>query len=302
MEDRFWTRFQIAGWRDAGVAGAGFALVSSGYFETFRIPVLRGRTFTERDDSGPPVVIINQTLAKRLWPASEPMKDRIIIGSDAPRQIIGVVADVRDDALNREPRPMLYELSAQMANTNLLKDVPWAWAIRTRAAPLSLSSAIEKELREASGGLPVAQIRTMEETLFRSAATESFRTLVLAIFGGAALLLAAIGVYGLMVYSVAQRAREIGIRMALGAASSHIRKMIVIQGLRPALAGVVLGLAAAFGLTRWIAGFLFGVQAWDPLTFIMVPVFLLAVALAAVWLPAMRASRIDPAGALRHLN
>jgi putative ABC transport system permease protein len=302
LQDRFWTDFQIAVRPGAPDSGAGFALVSAGYFETLGIPILRGRTFTEQDDGGPPVVIINQTLAKRFWPASEPLGNRILIGNDPPRQIIGIASDVRDDALNHEPRPMLYELSAQMAGNKLLKDVPWAWIIRTRVAPLSLSSAIQKELREASGGLPVAQVRTMEETLSRSTATENFRTLVLTIFGCAALLLATIGVYGLMAYSVAQRVQEIGIRMALGAAASHIRIMIAVEGLRPALAGVACGLISAFGLTRWIAGFLFGVKPWDPLVFFMVPVFLLTVALAAVWWPAMRASRIDPAGALRHLG
>jgi ABC-type antimicrobial peptide transport system permease subunit len=140
----------------------------------------------------------------------------------------------------------------------------------------------------------------MEETLSRSTATESFHTLVLTIFGCAALLLAAIGIYGLMAYSVAQRTQEIGIRMALGAESSQIRTMVVYQGLRPALAGVVCGLAAAFGLTRLIASFLFGVKTWDPLVFFVVPILLVGVALVAVCLPAIRASRVDPVDALRN--
>jgi ABC-type antimicrobial peptide transport system permease subunit len=131
-------------------------------------------------------------------------------------------------------------------------------------------------------------------------ATENFSTLVLTIFGCSALLLAAIGIYGLMAYSVAQRVQEIGIRLALGAGSSHIRNMVVRQGLRPALIGVVCGLAAAFGLTRGIASFLFGVKPWDPLVFFAVPLILIGVALAAVWLPALRASRVDPILALRH--
>jgi ABC-type antimicrobial peptide transport system permease subunit len=165
---------------------------------------------------------------------------------------------------------------------------------------MSLSSAIQNELREASGGLPVARVRTMEEILSRSTAAENFNALVLTIFGCSALLLAAIGIYGLMAYSVTHRAREIGIRLALGAKSSHIRNMVVFQGLRPALAGVVCGLAAAFGLTRVIASFLFGVKPWDPLVFFVVPVILVGVALVAVWLPAIRASRVDPIHALRY--
>ena len=302
LEDRLQRAFQIAG-RPEGPASqgvTGWTLVSAGYFETFQIPVLRGRTFTERDESGPPVAIINQTLAKQFWPNSDPLSDQIIIGDESPRQIIGVVGDVRDDALNRDPRPNLYELSAQMTSTGLMTTAPWAWVVRTRVEPVSLSSAIQKELREASGGLPVARVRTMEEILSRSTAAENFNTLVLTIFGCSALLLAAIGIYGLMAYSVAQRAQEIGIRLALGAESSRIRNMVVFQGLRPALAGVVCGLAAAFGLTRLIASFLFGVKAWDPLVFFVVPVILVGVALVAVWLPAMRASRVDPIQALRH--
>jgi ABC-type antimicrobial peptide transport system permease subunit len=136
--------------------------------------------------------------------------------------------------------------------------------------------------------------------LSRSTAAENFNALVLTIFGGSALLLAAIGIYGLMAYSVTHRAREIGIRLALGAESSRIRNMVVSEGLRPALAGMLCGLAAAFGLTRLIAGFLFGVKPWDPLVFLLVPVVLVVVALVAVWLPAIRASRVDPMHALRH--
>jgi predicted lysophospholipase L1 biosynthesis ABC-type transport system permease subunit len=243
--------------------------------------------------------MINQTLAKRFWPDSDPLKDEIMIGDQAPRQVVGVVGEVREEALNRAPRPNLYLLEAQMTDTGLMTTEPWAWLIRTGVAPLSLSSAIQKQLREASGGLPVAHIRTMEETVSRSTAAENFNTVVLTIFGCSALLLAAIGIYGLMAYSVAQRVQEIGVRLALGAESSHIRNMVVFQGLRPALAGVVCGLAAAFGLTRSIASFLFGVRAWDPLVFSVVPLILAAVALAAVWLPALRASRVDPIEALR---
>ena len=166
-------------------------------------------------------------------------------------------------------------------------------------APLSLSSAIQKELREASGGLPVARARTMEEILSRSTAAGDFNALVLTIFGCSALLLAAIGIYGLMAYSVTQRTQELGIRMALGAESSQIRNMVVRQGLRLALAGVACGLAMAVGLTRLLSGFLFGVKPWDPQVFFVVPVILVGVALIAVWWPAMRAGRVDPIVALR---
>jgi ABC-type antimicrobial peptide transport system permease subunit len=163
-----------------------------------------------------------------------------------------------------------------------------------------LSSAIQKELREASGGLPVARVRTMEETISRSTAAQNFNMLVLTIFGCAALLLAAIGIYGLMAYSVAQRTQEIGIRLALGAGTGSVRNMVVFQGLRLAVTGVALGLAASFGLTRLISSLLFGVKAWDPMVLSTVPLMLIGVALVAVWLPALRASRVDPIHALRY--
>jgi putative ABC transport system permease protein len=307
LEGGFGLPFQIPGRPEGPTSkgGAGWTMVSPGYFETFKIPVLRGRTFTEQDDSGPPVVIINQALAKQFWPKSDPLNDRMIIGrgvgpafkDEPPRQIIGVVGDVRDGGLNRDPRPNMYVLSAQITdgeNALVSQIAPWAWVIRTRVAPLSLSSAIQNELREVSGGLPV------DETISRSTAAENFNMLVLTIFGCAALLLAAIGIYGLMAYSVAQRMQEIGIRLALGAGSSSVRNMVVFQGLRLAVAGVVIGLAAAFGLTRLIASLLFGVKAWDPMVFSAVPIVLIGVALVAVWLPAMRASRVDPIQALRY--
>jgi putative ABC transport system permease protein len=308
--DRLYLGFQIVG-RPEGPASrgnAGWTVVSPSYFETFKVPVLRGRTFTEWDDSGPPVVVINDVLAKRFWPHSDPLNDRIIGGGlenqdEAPRQIIGVVDDVHDDALNRDPRPNVYTLSAQLdgaAVSLVLPNTPWAWVIRTRVAPLSLRSAIQNELRHASGGLPVARIRTMEEVLSRSMARENFNMLVLTIFGCSALLLGAVGIYGLMAYSLAQRIHEIGIRLALGADSSHIRNMVMMQGLVPVLVGIACGLAGAFGLTRLIASSLFGVKAWDPLVFFAVPVILVGVAFVAVWLPAMRASRIDPIHALRY--
>jgi putative ABC transport system permease protein len=301
LEVRLHGSFQIAGRPEGPESGGlmGWSLVSPGYFESFKIPVLRGRTFGEQDESGPPVVIINQTLAKQFWPNSDPLSDQItFLGDQSPRQIIGVVGDVREEALNRNPRPNLYLLSAQMNNTGLI--TTWAWVIRTRVVPLSLSSAIQKELTEASGGLPVAQVRTMEQILSRSTASVNFATLVLTIFACSALVLAAIGIYGVMSYSVHQRAQEIGIRMALGAESGRVRRMVIFQGVRLALVGIAIGIAAAFGLARLIGSFLFGVKPWDPAVFVIAPVALCAVALIAASLPARRAAGVDPMVALRH--
>ncbi len=285
--------------------------ISAGYFDVFKIPILRGRAFTERDDgSAPPVVIISQAMAKRFWPKGDPLNDRIIIGNgvgpefeEPARQIIGIAADSRDNGLNRNPPVTMFIPVSQVTDgiTALNRRIgPLTWVVRTRVPPLSLSRPIQNALREASGGLPVARIRTMDEVVARSTAREDFNMLLLTVFAGAALLLAAIGIYGLMAYSVAQRTQEIGIRMALGAESADVRRMVVFQGMALALIGVAVGVAAAFGLSRLIASFLFGVQAWDPAVFLIVPVLLSAVALLAVWFPARRATRIDPLDALRY--
>ena len=176
---------------------------------------------------------------------------------------------------------------------------PVVWLARTHTDPHQFISAVTDQLRQASGGFPVARVRPMDEIVIRSTARESFNMLLLTIFGVAALVLASIGIYGLMAYSVQQRTQELGIRMALGADRAGIRRLVVRQGMTLALIGVVVGVAAAFGLTRLISSFLFGVKFWDPLAFVTIPVLLLLVALAAVWVPAVRAAKLDPMQALR---
>jgi predicted lysophospholipase L1 biosynthesis ABC-type transport system permease subunit len=221
---------------------------------------------------------------------------------DTARQIVGIVGDIRDQSLNRRPRPAMYVPLAQLPdeiNTINLRLLPIAWFIRTRVEPQALGTLIQNELRQASGGLPVASIRSMDDIERRSVARQNFSMLLMTIFGCAALLLAAIGIYGLLAYSVQQRTQEIGIRMALGARPEAVRNMILFQGMRLALVGVAIGIAAALGLTRLLASFLFGVQPRDPLVFIAVPVLLTAVALLACYLPARRATRINPLEALR---
>jgi predicted permease len=290
--------------------GGGWQTVSPGYFEVFHIPVVRGRSFNERDNSaGPPVVVINQAMAKRFWPKGEPLREKIWIGkgimselaAETPREIIGIVGDVRDGALNRDPGPTMYVPNAQVPdalNALNVRLTPLAWVLKTRGEPMAMRGIVEEQLRQVSG-LPVADERSMEEVISRSTSRQRFNMLLMTVFGGSALLLAAIGVYGLMAYSVQQRTQEIGIRMALGAESKHVRRMVISQGMRFALIGVVVGVAAAFGLARLIATFLFGVTTWDPVVFIAVPVLLTAVSLLAVWLPALRATRVDPVTALR---
>jgi putative ABC transport system permease protein len=288
----------------------GYLTVSWNYFNTFKIPLLRGRMFTEQDNgSAPGVVLINETMAKRYWPKGDPLQDRLEIApgvgpafAEQPRQIIGIVGDTRVQALNREPDPMMYTPIAQMPDgmTALNSRIaPMFWIVRSKVEPHSLANPMAAALLVASGGLPVAHIRTMDEIVVRNTARQRFNMLLLTIFGASALLMAAIGIYGLMAYSVQQRTQELGVRMALGAQASHIRNMVIRQGMVLALIGVVIGIAGAFGLTRFLASFLFDVKAWDPLAFVVTPLLLSAVALLAVWVPAQRAVRVDPISALR---
>jgi putative ABC transport system permease protein len=290
--------------------GAGFYSISYSYFDTFKIPLLRGRRFNEQDDaSAPGVVIINQAMARQYWPKGDPLKDRLQIAPGAgpafaepPRQIVGIVGDTHDDGLDRDPMPMMFIPLAQMpdAETALNSRVaPLWWIVRSNVEPRTLVTPITVALREASGGLPVAHMRTMEEIEIRTTSRQRFNMLLLTIFGAAGLLMAAIGVYGVMSYSVQQRTQELGIRMALGAQASTLRNMVIGQGMGLTLVGVVIGIAGAFWLTRFLASFLFGVKAWDPLAFIATPVLLSAVALIAILIPAQRATRVDPMTALR---
>ncbi len=222
--------------------------------------------------------------------------------SEPERHIIGVVGDTRSGGLNNEPGPMMFIPQAQVpdaVNALNLRLTPMAWVIRTQTPPQLLSGTIQEELRQATG-LPVSQVRSMSEVVSLSTSRQRFNMWLMTVFGCVALLLAAIGIYGLMAYSVEQRTQEIGIRLALGAPASQVKNMVVKQGMVLALVGVAIGLAAAFGLSQVMAAFLFGVTARDPLVFVAVPAVLTFVALVAVWLPARRASRVDPLVALRY--
>jgi predicted permease len=290
--------------------GGAWLTVSPGYFEVFKIAVKRGRLFNERDDAlAPGAVIINDAFAKQYFKDKEPVGERLMIGAgvmkelaaERERQIIGVVSDVRDGGLNNEPGPHMYVPNAQVPdalNALNLRITPVAWVVRTQGAPYSMSTAVQEQLRQVSG-LPVSNIRSMEEIVSRSISRQRFNVLLMSVFGASALLLAAIGIYGLMAYSVAQRTQEIGIRIALGAEAQQVRRMVVVQGMRLAIVGVVLGLGAAWGLTRLMASFLYEVQARDPAVFIVMPLVLAIVSLLAVWLPARRASTVSPLTALR---
>ena len=313
LQGAFGLPFDIVG-RPKGkspfTGGAGYYSVSSGYFEAFRIPLLRGRTFTDRDDaSAPGVVIINEAFAKQYWPKGDPLLDRLQkapgagpVFAEPPRQIIGVVGNTRDTGPNRDPGPTMYIPLAQMPDgeTALNSRVaPLWWVVRTETDPHAVVTPVTSALREATGGLPVAHIRTMEEVDRLVISQQRFNMLLLTVFGMSGLLLAAVGIYGLMAFSVEQRTQELGIRMAMGAQTSHLRNMVLRQGMVLTVFGVAIGIAAAFWLTRFLASFLFGVKAWDPLAFVLTPLLLSLVALAAAWVPAVRATKVDPMTALR---
>jgi predicted permease len=290
--------------------GAGWATVTPGYFEAFKIAAVKGRTFNDQDRAGStPVVVINEAFAKQMWQDTNPVGRMLAIGrggmrefADEPiRQIVGVVADSRDNGLNQDPQPKMFVPQGQipdLVNQLNMRIAPLIWVVRTRGEPMSMSRQIQQAIREETG-LPVADVRSMGQVVASSTSRERFNTLLMSVFALSALALAAIGIYGVMAYSVQQRTREIGVRLALGAQPGAVQRMVVVQGMKLAAAGVVIGVGAAFGLSRFMASLLFGVTTRDPLVFVGVPLLLAGIALAAVWMPAARASRIDPLGAIR---
>ncbi len=291
--------------------GAGWIDVSPRYFDVFRIPVIRGRAFNDRDNrAGERVAIVNETFARKFFPKNDALGSRIIIGKgvgpefeEPPREIVGVVGDVRQGSLDRPPDPLMYVPFAQVndgviALNNRIGSAQWL--VRTKLSPFSLSNDIQRELREASGGLPVAHVRGMQQVVSESTARNNFYTTLLTIFASVALLLAAVGVYGLMAYSVQQRTQEIGVRMALGASAHQVRSMVVRQSMKLALIGVVIGVASSLALAHLLKSMLYGVKPWDPISIIVVATLLTAVTLLAAYIPARRASRVDPMVALRY--
>ncbi|HYK35832.1 ABC transporter permease [Alloacidobacterium sp.] len=313
MNNSFGMIFDVVG-RPKGnspfTGGAGFYSISWRYFNALKIPLLRGRSFTEQDDGAAPgVVIINQAMARQYWPKGDPLKDRIQIApgagpafAEGPRQVVGIVGDTHDDGPTRDPFPIMYIPLAQMPDLETALNsrvAPLWWIIRSQADPRTLVPPVTAALRGASGGLPVAHIRTMDEIEARNIARQRFNMLLLTVFGCAGLLMAAIGIYGVMSYSVQQRTQELGVRMALGAQASNLRNMVVRQGMGLTLIGVVIGTGGALWLTRFLASFLFGVKTLDPIAFVAMPFLLSAVALVSIWVPAKRATRVDPMTALR---
>jgi predicted permease len=288
-------------------------VISPDYFHTLRIPLIRGRLFSSRDDGRAlPVAIINQTLAKRLWPGGDPLGERVLLGqgagpdfADVPRQVVGIVGDVRNRGLDEKLPPVVYIPFAQLPDNEMnvynRHDGKLSWMVRTSASagdPYAAAVAIQEALR-AGTRAPVTHVRSMDDVSTASTAGPRFETWLMTLFGVSALLLAALGVYGVIAYAVQERLREIGIRIALGATAAEIRRLVLTRGLTLTLIGCLIGMTAALGVTRWLSTLLFGIPPRDAVSFAIVPCALCLVAIIATWLPARRAARVDPVIALR---
>ncbi len=273
-------------------------VVAGHYFETMQIPLLKGRYFNDDDTADkPPVVIVDEFMAKQLWPNQNPLGKRLSFSDlKAPpvwATVVGVVGRIKQERLDSDSRMALYFPHSQYISRlfNLV--------VRTTTDPASLTSAVNHELHEVDGDLPLYGVVTMDQRIADSLARRRFTAVLLALFAGFALILAAIGIYGVMAYLVNQGTREIGIRMALGATQPSVLKLVVKQGMMLAFTGVAIGMVAAFAFARLVSGLLYGVKSNDPLTFTLVAVLLSIVALIASYIPARRAARIDPMVCLR---
>jgi predicted permease len=281
--------------------------VSPDYFKTMGVPLIRGRVFTDHDDAASPsVAVIDEDTAKGIFPGEDPVGKRIDLGVGvAPVEIVGVVGHVKHWGLDADATaPVHYEIYSsypQLSGSILPIAAGSTWVVvRTNLPPTAILEVLRREIGALDSGAAVYDVRTMQAIVEESLAGRTFSMILLASFAGIAVLLAAIGIYGVVSYLAGQRMHEIGIRMALGAQKRDILCMVVSEGGKMALVGVVLGLAASFGLTRLMSSMLFGISATDPLTFAVVAAILLCVALAACWIPAQRAMRVDPMVALRY--
>jgi putative ABC transport system permease protein len=272
-------------------------VVGPGYLRTLGIPLLKGRDFAERDTMGTPLVaLVNQSLARKYWPNQDPVGARISSDGKTWATIQGVVGDVRQVGLSAEPVPEVY--------LSYLQD-PFAWPyltllVHTSVDPVKLAGSIQSAVWSVEKDLPITSVATMEKIRSRSIAQPRLTALLLSVFAALALILATVGIYGVMAYSVTQRTHEMGLRMALGASAPDVLALVVGQGMLLAAIGVALGIAGAFAMTRVLEKFLWGVRPTDPVTFTAVSLLLAAIAILASYLPARRATHVDPMVALRY--
>ena len=280
-------------------------VISPGYLRAMRVPIIRGRDFAESDAAGRPgVALISEALARRFWPNEDPLGKHLTLTffPGIPREVVGIVGDVKVDSLD-ETRPVD---SIYMAANQLTPPVGQTWqsfgltlTVRTESDPHNAISAVTEAVHQVAPDIPVTDVLSMDDVIARSMSPQRFNLLLLAAFAGLALLLAAVGIYGVLSYTVRRRVREIGIRMALGASHSDVLRLVVGDGMKPILIGVAIGLAAALALSRLVASLVFGVRPTDPLTFTVVALLLVAVGIVANTLPAYRATCIEPVRALR---
>ena len=273
-------------------------VADTGYFRTLNVPLLRGRLFSEREmRERSNVVVINEALARRYFPGADPLGKSLVIAMNdpnVPTEIVGIVADVKYADLATEARPMTYWPHPQLAYSAMTV------TMRTASDPATFAPMLEREVRALDKDQPVSDVRTMDQWVARTLSQARFSSTLLTTFAGLALLLAAIGIYGVMSYAVSQRTSEIGIRLALGAESRDILGMIIANAVRLAGLGLAIGVVLALALGRTLTSLLYETPATDPLTFAVVVGVLGAVALVASYLPARRASRIPPVEALRY--
>jgi putative ABC transport system permease protein len=295
------TDFVIAGRpapRPGDEPSAHIRSASPGYFRTMGIPLLAGREFSEQDNArAPRVMLINETMARKFWPNANPIGQHVTMldwGPPLEGEIAGVVGDVKTNGLDEVTGPMIYWPNYQFSQ--LFNSL----VVRSDADPMSLVAAVKSAVWSVDKNQTVSEIKSMDQVLADSLARRRLYMLLLGVFAAAALLLAAVGVYGVMAYSVSQRTHEIGIRLALGAERRDVLRLVLRQGMGVTMIGVALGLAAAFSLTRLMSSLLFGVSATDPLTFAAVAVLLFGIALVACYIPARRAMRVDPMVASRY--
>ena len=276
-------------------------LVADGYFAAMKIPILKGREFTERDSLGHPrVAVVNEALARKHWPDASPIGKRVSFSRDDPQwyEIVGVAGNIKHRGLDARDRPELYVPYRQPLFAGWTVR-PMYVVVRTTTAPAGAVAAVRREVARVDRDQPISDVRTMDERIDHSLSSRRFSLVLLAAFASLALTLAAIGIYGIVAYSVTERTREIGVRLALGAQRRDVLGMVIGQGMTMIGTGTVIGVAAALLLTRLMSSLLFGISAADPITFLAIPILLVAVAFVACYVPARRATRVDPLQALR---
>jgi putative ABC transport system permease protein len=278
-----------------------FRIVTDGFFGAMGVPVMKGREFTARDSlTSPHVAVINEALARKHFPDENPIGKRLRFNQDSSRwyEIVGITGNIKHRGLDARDRPELYVPYRQPLFDSWTVR-PMYVTVRTANDPLGATAAIRHEVNRLDPDQPISDVRTLDERITRSLSGRRFNMVMLGLFAVLALTLAAVGIYGIVAYSVTERTHEIGVRLALGAQRRDVVAMVVRHGMLMTLAGTCVGLAAAFAVVRVMSGLLYGVSAADPATFITIPVLLLAVALAACYIPARRATRVDPMIALR---